>query len=183
MTLTAPSIKQMTVSGGIVNSTINLTAAGGTDLGSLNMTGGLLSSTIFSASDLGPLTLGSIIGSRILAGVGPLQPGEFIPTSASEFAANATIKSITLRPGIRYVSFANSSIAAFNIGAMSLNRVQTNNGGAPFGVAAHFMSSLSGLDLKTRRSFSIGHITSGSVVASAFARQRINPQDLLVDIL
>ena len=87
------------------------------------------------------MTAAAVTGSTIYAGVNP-PAGALLPTVAADFVAPATIRGVNIRT--RGTSgFSNSAIAASTLGRMNLGVVNTDNGGAPFGIAAQTIAGVS----------------------------------------
>jgi hypothetical protein len=186
ITLTAPSLRQIQVGGSLIHSTITLTSglvAGALDLGSALVNGDISDSAIFSAGNVGMIAGRSILSSTIRAGIAALLPGQSLPASAADFAAAASIASVRLGSDPRRPAFANSTIAASHLGELSLGRIQTNNGGAAFGVAANSIKLLQGIDITTGHAFRLTNVASSTAAAAALAAQHINPQDFLISII
>jgi hypothetical protein len=138
--LTAPTVRSFNVRGNIAKATINLTAAGVTDIQSLSAKQIFLSS-IFTAGDIGTLSVGVLETSTIYAGVVQI-PTSTLPASVSDFAAQASIRSIVVRGGVFKNSFTACDVAAWSLGNLQLNTVQGDNGGIPFGIVGHTISAL-----------------------------------------
>jgi len=163
--LTAPSVGSISVTkGGVSNSSITLTAAAANDLGKLSIKGAAQSLFINSTGGLGAISAASMANTIIHAGVAALSAGQVLPNFPADFASVQSIKSVKVKNG-KFPTFSNSSIAAEVIGSLSLGRVQTNNGGTSFGVAATSISSLTGTDQTTNKKFSMHKITAADVQA------------------
>jgi hypothetical protein len=157
--------------------------AGALDLGSALVNGDISDSAIFSAGNVGMIAGRSILSSTIRAGIAALLPGQSLPASAADFATAASIASLRLGSDPRRAAFANSTIAASHLGELSLGRIQTNNGGAAFGVAANSIKLLQGIDITTGHAFRLTNVASTAAAAAALAAQHINPQDFLISII
>src|SRR5207245_5814659 len=99
--LTVPVLPLLDVRGNMIHAGLNLTApttGNALDLGRLMVRGDIASSTIIAAGSLGPITARSMTSTLVYAGVSPLPSGEFLPTSAADFSAPATIRAIGLHP-------------------------------------------------------------------------------------
>ncbi|HEY8748984.1 MAG TPA: VCBS repeat-containing protein [Tepidisphaeraceae bacterium] len=185
ITLTAPSIRQLQVGGSLINSSITLTngfAQGVLDLGRAQVMGDIRDSAIFSAGNIGALLGRTMSGSSVQAGVAALPPGT-LPVSAVDFVSNASIANITLGGDPRRTTFTSSTISASQLGSLNLGRIQTANGGAPFGVAATSIKLLQGTDITTNRAFRLANIASTAAASASLAALHINPQDLTILIL
>jgi hypothetical protein len=184
--LTAPSIGRFTIGKSLHDSQVSLTspfAAGVFDLIALAAAGGISNTVIRSAGNVGTITSSSIVSSAIYAGVGPLPPGQSLPAAASDFVAAASIQSVRLTRPAPGPAFANSVIAAQTLGSISLGTIQTNNSGVPFGLAAHQIASLSGVDLTAHKPFRLTSLTDAATLATALAARGLNFQDFQILIL
>ena len=135
-TISAPSVRGITTRGDF--------AAGvsADSIGAMKVAGALAGADVRASSSIGKVVAGSIRDSRIFAGVGGAVTS--LPASLSDFAnAAATILGVTVKARVAPVGFSNSLIAAPAIGKLSLGAVQTANGGAPLGVAADRVASVS----------------------------------------
>ncbi len=80
--LTVPSIASLYVGGNVNLATLTLTApfdARKSDLGSLTVKGSILTSSIISAGNIGPVTAQRFISSTLFAGVATLPQGQLLP--------------------------------------------------------------------------------------------------------
>jgi len=118
----------------------------------------------------------------VQAGVAALPPGT-LPVSAVDFVSNASIANITLGGDPRRTTFTSSTISASQLGALNLGRIQTANGGAPFGVAGTSIKFLQGNDITTNRAFRLANIASTAAASASLAAIHIDPQDLTILIL
>lgn len=142
-TWTTGSIANLKVTGGISNTTLNLSATGSTDLGSLTVGHIVSGSNITSAGSVGKVTVGAFLSSELLAGVdGSVST---LPSAATDFTADASILSFTVKANASPFSFAASDVAAATIGKVSLAKVNPDNAGTQFGIAA---KSLAGFNNK-----------------------------------
>ncbi|HET6246260.1 MAG TPA: S8 family serine peptidase [Tepidisphaeraceae bacterium] len=138
--LTAASIASLTVTGNLANAAINLTSTSAA-LGALNVTKAVTSTQIISAGNVGKVSVGSFQASDLLVGISSSATG--LPTAASDFIADDSIVSFTVRANALPFSFSNSDVAAESIGKVMLARVNSNNSGTPFGFAAESLTSFS----------------------------------------
>ncbi|HEX8914306.1 MAG TPA: S8 family serine peptidase [Humisphaera sp.] len=129
--LTASQVGTVTVAGAVAEATLT-TTVGGIDAFSA---GTLSDSTVRSAGDIGRVTVGSSTGSRIFAGVGDAVTD--LPADGSAFAAPAGVRALTVK-GV----FADTVVAAQELGPISLRGVTTDNAGRPFGLATTSLASL-----------------------------------------
>jgi hypothetical protein len=98
--------------------------------------GNLSSSAIRANVSITNLSTGTAAGSEIFVGIQSTLTT--LPAATTDFSSQTgLLKSITVRG-----AFSNTQIAAWNIGNVRLNNVQTANSGIPFGVAADTIKSL-----------------------------------------
>ena len=90
------------------------------------------------AAGVGSVSVGGMTGSTLFAGVTAGTIG--LPTTSAELAAAGSIRSFT---AAGRSPFADSDVAAASIRAVLLHDVTTDNGGVPFGVAAHAVGTFS----------------------------------------
>ena len=103
-----------------------------------HMTVGNLSTSAIPGANVSitNLSAGTAGGSEIFVGIQPTLTT--IPAATTDFSTQTgLLQSITVRG-----AFSNTQIAAWNIGNVRLNNVQTANSGTPFGVAADTIKSL-----------------------------------------
>lgn len=184
--LTAPAIGSFAVGGGLHDSILNLTAphsAAGFDLGNLSSVRQMTNVSIHSAGNIGRISSFDMINSAIYAGVAPLPAGGSLPAVPGDFAAPATLGAMNIGRPAQAASFANSVIAAYIIGKANLGRIQTANGGNAFGLAAHFIASVTGADLTHARRFHLAKLTSAAQVAGQVAAEKVSLQDFQIRIL
>jgi peptidyl-prolyl cis-trans isomerase A (cyclophilin A) len=185
--LTVPSLKSIRVLGTVRNASLNFTApfaAGATDLGSLNVRGGIFSSAIQAVGNIGTISALELQGSLVTAGVGPLSGAVPLPTMASDFVAPAQIHSITLHPhGRGAIGFLGSDIAAATIGSLSLATTRVANGGSPFGVAAHTLGHLTAHDLTHKQNLVFANVIDPATVTQQVAARHLTLDDFAVRIL
>jgi hypothetical protein len=132
--LTAPSVGSLSVKGDFA---VDLNVG---ELGKLTVSGAMTGSDVRATGNIGTVRAGSMRDSRVFAGV--RSAVTTLPDSADDFAAPATIRSVTVS-GRTAGSFSNTLIAASEIGRASLGAVATANNGTPFGVAADRIASVS----------------------------------------
>jgi 6-phosphogluconolactonase (cycloisomerase 2 family) len=143
---TSRFVTSLRVGGDINGAAITFNAAAGTAgqaVRVLTVGGSITDSTMTSNIDLGSITAGGMSGSKLLVGV----VGTDMPTAADDFAAAhpAAIGSLLIR-GLRdgttwHDSFANSVVAAWNLGRITLTNVDTSNGTTTFGIVGHSLTS------------------------------------------
>jgi cyclophilin family peptidyl-prolyl cis-trans isomerase len=133
--ISAVSIPTLRVKGNMTTATLNLTG-GGVNLNTLAVGGAITGSTVNSVGSLGAISAASMINSNIYAGMGNMSSDQVLPTSAANFIASASIKSVRLKlvPGTN--SFSDSAIAASNLVNLSLGTLLTNGGFTVSGIAS-----------------------------------------------
>lgn len=131
--ITASAINKLTVAHNLSSATIDLTGSG-LDLGVMTV-GNLVTGTqILSAGSVGKVTVGVFSASNLFAGV--IAGITTLPTSAADFQSAATISSFTAKGASAAFYFSGSNVAASNIGKVLISRVNPDNGGVHFGIAA-----------------------------------------------
>lgn len=141
-TITADSVRSVSVRGAIANASINATrpfAASDRPLGRITVAGTISSASIVSAGNMTGVTAGGLQAVTIFAGVSPAVNQVTLPSQPSDFAAQATIPSVTVRGASQ-----DFSIAAFTLGKVNLGTLTTANNGTPFGLAADSIKSVAG---------------------------------------
>ena len=121
-------VDHMTVRGSIQSSTLEFDGSTG-DVKSLLVRGQVVGSTIRAEYAIGAVVAAALIDSRIVVS-----------------DSIGTIGTLTLTPPPGEASFVNSFIEVRNIGRVSLGSIDTDNGGAPFGLTARTVALLSGTD-------------------------------------
>lgn len=137
--ITAESIRNITVAGDMIGSTVRLTqpfAPNATALGSLRVNGAVTNSTVRSNGRLGNIQADSLNGANFLAGIAT---NSVLPSTAGEFVTQAAINNVRVR-----TSTANSNIAASTLGRVALGQVQLANNGTAFGLASDRIVSVTG---------------------------------------
>jgi len=144
-------VKMLKASGGMEDATINLDHDPTSSVpGLLRAELGILNdSNIFSSGDLGRIRLGGMSGSNLFAGVIGWLDGDGLPDPYTQVDApialggtgqHATIQTVNVRAGRAagwYVdSFANSNIAAFDVGLVRIRNTGAADTGVPFGISA-----------------------------------------------
>jgi Ca2+-binding RTX toxin-like protein len=133
-TVTADVIGQFKVGG-------NLTGAGvyaAATVGSVFVIGTVSGSTIEAGRSIQTVTVGGMTGSAVFAGVATRTA--VLPTVAADLASGTSIGSFK---DIGRSPFADSDIAAYSVGKVSLARTTIDNGGTVFGVAAYVIGVFS----------------------------------------
>jgi hypothetical protein len=181
--LTVPSINAIRVRGTMADTVLNLTGTGATDLGSLQVLGTIMNSTINAAGNIGRIRAEGLQDSIVFAGVGTLPFGQTLPASATDLSATATIQSITLVPRRNVGGFVGSDVASANIGSLALATTKIANGGIPFGIAATSIGHLAMRDLTTRHAITINNVHDAATLAAQIAALGFSLQDLNIRFL
>lgn len=144
--------------------------------------GGAIDSDYFLlATGLRSLSAARMTGTSIVCDMS-LPSGQF-PQSADQFyAPPSLIDSLTL-DGRGSADFVNSYVVAKNIGTMQLGRVQMDNSGQAFGVAAQSIALIHGARSNANKSFVARKLSSPAAWAAAKAKLRLNWQDFTIDML
>lgn len=180
MNLTAEMVGSMTIGGVLAGSTVSLTqplSSVAFDLNSLYVGGAINDSTIESAGSIRAFSAQSLTTSGLYVGL--VNPA--LPATTSDFANTAEIRTLVLRRSAG-ASFANSNIAAYDLGTVTLGAVQTSNGGTPFGVAGHSIQSITLVDQTTRRSAHESNVPSTAAFSQLLVSRGIAQGDLVVEI-
>lgn len=144
---TSRSITLLSVGGDIDGSDMTLNAPAGTAgyaIRTLAVAGTIKDSTITSTTNLGTITTGGMSGSKLLVGV----IGTDLPADAGDFdtAHPGSILSLLVR-GLRnetggwVYSYADSIIAAWNLGRVTVYNVDTSNDGTALGIVGHSLTN------------------------------------------
>ncbi|MDB5171422.1 MAG: peptidyl-prolyl cis-trans isomerase (rotamase) - cyclophilin family [Phycisphaerales bacterium] len=184
--LTAPSIGTFQVHGAMTNGSLKLTAPyapGKLDLGTLSVGGGILSSSIQSAGNIGKVSAANLATSTLFAGVGTLAAGAVLPQALTDFTAPASISQITLHPRPKTVGFSGSVIAAQTLGNLSLATTNVNNGGNAFGVAAHSIGRFTATNATPAEKFDLKNLTNAQQLAAIVASQKLTLSDLQIRLV
>lgn len=135
-TINAPTIGTVSVKGAFQS---DMTAD---TIGKTTVGGEVANAIIHGHVSIAGLTVGSIKDSYVTAGVGT----PTLPDSPDDFDNSAgSITSFAVKSKAAG-AFANTGLAAANLGKVALNGVATSNGGTTFGVAALTIKSISGLN-------------------------------------
>jgi hypothetical protein len=181
--LTVPSLSRMNIHGGMIDAVLRLTAPNVTDLRALSVHGAIEASAIVSAGNLGPIAAEAIQQSLIYAGVGQLQSGESLPSSAAELATTANIRAVSLHPRGKILAFFASDIAAATIGNLSLGSTRFSNNSVTYGVAATSIGHIVTRDLGSKRTLNLSNITDPTALANEIAARGLNLQDFVIQVL
>jgi hypothetical protein len=132
--IVAPAVTALAIKGGFSVDVIT------NELGKLTA-GTITDSDVRSGGNIGIVKAGSIIGSRLYAGV--RQDVDDLPDGLDDFAtASTSIKSVTVT-GRSTGAFGDSRIAAGSVGKLSLGTLAAGvNDGAAFGVAGDSIASV-----------------------------------------
>ena len=127
--LSAPSVKSLNVRG-TFDEDMAVDVIGNVHVGTLS------GAAIRATNSIGSFIAGSALNSEIYAGVNSTLTT--LPATAADFASQTgSIKTVTVRG-----AFSNTQIAAWNLGTLMLNNIQTNNNGTPFGIAGNNLKHL-----------------------------------------
>jgi hypothetical protein len=135
-TLTAASVRSMRVRSDLSNATIALTAANATDLSTLTVGGSITGTTLRAEGSIGSVRTAGMTGSTLFAGVAPAITT--LPSDKTDFASAAAIASFTVTGS---TGFADSDVAAAQLGRIAVRDVTTANANTPFGFAAESLAS------------------------------------------
>ncbi|HWE04593.1 MAG TPA: Ig-like domain-containing protein [Tepidisphaeraceae bacterium] len=177
--LNVGAIHAIKIFGALSDSIFTLTG-GGLDLATLSA-GQIIATTINSAGSLGSISAAALTNSTLNAGIAPLSSGQNLPASPADFAAQSTIAAVTIKKGP--AAFADSDISAATIKKLSLGAIQFANNGAPFGVAAMDIASITSVDPSTGKSFTFKKLTSEDIVTADLTAKAIVPQDFVLRIV
>jgi hypothetical protein len=150
-TVTGTTIGKFNVGGAIVGSTLTVEDPFNPalpTLGSLAVKGSIAGSRITSNGTVGTVKAAGLVGSEIYAGV---VGGERFPSAATAFANEAALKKLTLKAAPGAAAFANSVIAANNLGKINLGVINTDNAATPFGILADTIAGLSATNTSGQR--------------------------------
>ena len=144
----APSLGTLTIRGrrggplGNFEGNLTLNDAAARQSLSTMTVAGWLQAQVRAASAIGSVTAGGLRHASLFAGAGGAVTG--LPQPATDFVASTSIRSVRVG-GIKGETFStiDSSIAAWNLGTITLVGVKFDNGITPFGLAAHTLSRLS----------------------------------------
>ena len=180
-TLTAPTLSFLKV-GSMHVADINLTAPNTTDLHVLTA-GTMMYAHILATGNIGKITAARLLDSEVFAGVGPLQPGQGLPLTASDFTAPAAISSITLNWHGKGVSFDSDVVAATNIGSLDLGTTRSANGGLPYGIAARGLGSVTVVDTSHPQTIRLRAVHDPATLAAQLAAQKLELGDLVFRVI
>jgi hypothetical protein len=184
--LSVPRLPLLDVRGGMNHATLQFTAAAtGSDnsLGRLKVKGAIANIFLASAGSIGSISALSIANSVIFAGVSPSLTSGDLPTSAADFVASASIRSIALHPhGKNVVGFRNSNVAASSLGTLSLGTTRVANN-SPYGFAAGSIGRLAVRDLTNKKSLNFSNLRDPAALAAEIAARGIDLRDLVIRLL
>jgi fibronectin type 3 domain-containing protein len=184
MNLTAGSVRALLAGGNVNNSAFTLTTAAAPNvmaLGVMSVRGSIVSSQVNSSGNIGVVHATAMRDSSVTASGGGVQAlgagaGAVVPTGA-------TIGAVSLRMIRGGISFINSSVAADSIGKASLGGIQLANGGVEFGLTAHAIGSVTGVDATTGAKIALKKLATGMDAETMLADQGVTPQDLVIDLV
>jgi hypothetical protein len=181
LNLTAGSVRLVKAGGNVMNSVLTFNTAVAPKvmaLGVLSVRGSIVSSHVNSNGNIGSVIATSMRDSTVTAtatGVG----ASLVPVAP----AGAVIGGVTLRMVRGVISFSNSTISAGSIGKASLGGIQLANGGVDFGLSAHAIGSVTGVDAMTGAKIGLKGLATGVDAEAMLADQGVNPQDLVIDLV
>ena len=181
--LQVPSINSIFIGGQMSNAVMSFTAPNTTDLGKMVVRGGMFGSVVQAVGNLGTIIAEAMQRSAISTGVGQLPAGQALPMTPSDFTNSSRIGSVFLRPTQKVIGFLASEIAAPNIGQLALGTTRTDNGGAPFGVAAVQIASLSARDQTHHRAFTLTALHDAAGLAAELAARHLDLQDFKIQLV
>jgi len=146
-----------------------------TTLARLSVAGALNASTLNTSGNINTISIGSLTGSNIYAGVA-LSGGQKLPAGTGNFTAADTIGSLHVAK-----VFADSNVAAELLGRVSLGTITLANGGAAFGIAGQTITALTGN--AGGKKLHLSKLTSQSQVTAVLSVEGISPQDLVIGIV
>lgn len=155
----ALSVHSLSVGADIADLTMTLTGPVDSkvqDLSSLTVKGWIRQSRILSGGNIGSVTAGGLWDADIFAAVIGNPPATGLPDPATDFLAQAAIKSVTVKGTVddgSGFSTINTNIAASALGKVSLRNALADNASTPWGLAAHTLASYSYRDADTRYSW------------------------------
>jgi hypothetical protein len=176
----------MTVAGTTASATIT-TSAGFSksklEIGKLKLVGAVTSSTVTSAGNIGAVTAGSLTGSHIYAGVSSsISQSLALPTATTDFAANASIGSVTL--GKAASAFSNTVISADILAVLKLGSVNTSNSGLSEGVVAHKIQEITAT-LSTGGTIKAGpaQLKSEAILSKYETTKKLSLGDFVINLI
>lgn len=181
--LTTASMNSMNVHGSLSNCTINLTTPlnHSMNLNSLVVGGAITGVTINSGNNLGSIVAAKLENSQIYAGL-VANPSAPLPTVSADFRNTSQIKSIVLHRSAS-ASFVNSDIAAYTIINANLGGADQANGGTPYGLAAHAITSVTIVDEASGKAVHVFKPSTTTSFDNALVAKGITPVDLTVRIV
>jgi regulation of enolase protein 1 (concanavalin A-like superfamily) len=136
-TLTAEVIGNVHV-GGSLTGTIHLTGGTARDLRALTVGGAIDGGQIRALGSIGSITAAGLINANVFAGVADSITA--LPALASDFVQSSAIMSVVVTGRRLPFAVENSNVAAQTLGRINFGAVNTDNGGVPFGLAAHSLT-------------------------------------------
>ncbi|HSV13865.1 MAG TPA: S8 family serine peptidase [Tepidisphaeraceae bacterium] len=136
--LTAQSIRLMRVAGNLAQANITL-SGGGTSLGTLVVVGVDSASHVTTAGNISVVSVGAMTDGSVEAGVDPAVTG--LPISTTAFTTPASIGVFAVTGAAPSpLAFADSIIAAEDLGKVIVRRVLFDNNATPFGFASRSLA-------------------------------------------
>jgi fibronectin type 3 domain-containing protein len=134
-TFAANSVQNFHVGGDLAGS-VQLTG-GGTALRNLTVGGAINNALVSAAGNIVNVRAAALTNSNVFAGVS----SNGLPASSSDFSGSSTITSVVVRGARHPFAVQGSNVAAATLGHITFGPVDTDNGGVPFGLAAHSLAS------------------------------------------
>jgi hypothetical protein len=116
-------------------------------IGSLVIGGAMSGSDVVVATEVDAVRVGSLLDSRIYVGVAG-GVGAGLPDARNDFASGSRIGTFSIA-GNAAGLFRGSTLAAANLGTLSLGTVRATNGGASFGVFTDSIGAVRGRSIET----------------------------------
>jgi cyclophilin family peptidyl-prolyl cis-trans isomerase len=138
----ADSFGSITVKGNVSNGQFDSSQAfapTGKPMGKVNISGDVANTLIRATGNIASVSVASITGSTIFAGIAGSLDLRTLPTQATDFASPASIGTVTIKGG-----FSDSRVAAVKLNKVAVGIVTTANNGTVFGVAGDTIGSVTG---------------------------------------
>jgi regulation of enolase protein 1 (concanavalin A-like superfamily) len=136
--LSAAAVNNIHV-GGSLTGAVHLTGGTAHDLRTLTVGGAIDGGQVRALGSIGTVTTAGLINANVFAGVA--DSTTTLPASSSDFAENCGITSVVVTGRRLPFAVQNSNVAAQTLGRINFGAVNTVNGGVPFGLAGHSLTS------------------------------------------
>ncbi len=185
-TIEAAAINQLNVKGSMSSAVVQTDegfSAKHVTLASLKVSGAMTNSIVFASGNIGSISAASYSGSRIYAGVNlTLAEDAGLPTDSSSYTADAKINSVVASSPKS--TFADTLIAAEDLGTLRLGVITTSNNGTTFGVSGTVIGSVSGtLYPSTKFSFGKAQLKSATALSAYVTEKKLTLADFSVDVV